>query len=109
MSNDNRIPLLDPILLMLRSRKVIIAITSIAVSVLVAYVPELRHIQDALIVLIGSLGLALIGGIAWEDAAATGRARAGQPLGTPLEEIRKAIIDGLTEAALLRREPPTPF
>jgi hypothetical protein len=109
MPNDTRIPLLDPILLMLRSRKVIIAITSIAVSLLVAYVPELRHIQDALIVLIGSLGLALIGGIAWEDAATAARTRAAQPVGVPLEEIRKAIIDALADGALLRRDPPSPY
>jgi hypothetical protein len=92
---DNRIPIVGPILLALRSRKVIIALVSIAVAVLVAYVPELRAVQDALIVLIGSVSLAVIGGIAWEDAAGASRARAAQPVGTIAEEVKRAVREVL--------------
>jgi hypothetical protein len=94
---EKRMPIVGPILLALRSRKVIVALVSILVAVLVAYVPELRAVQDALIVLIGSLALAVIGGIAWEDAAGAARERAAQPVGTIAEEVKRAVREVLEE------------
>jgi hypothetical protein len=109
MSKEQRIPLIDPILLALRSRRVIIAIVSLAVALLVAFVPELAAVQDALIVVIGAVALALIGGLSWEDAARAGRDRASQPLGTPDAELRLTVVRLLEELGVLpatHREDP---
>jgi hypothetical protein len=97
----NTIPVLDPILLALRSRKVIIAIVSVLVALLVSYVPELAPVQDTLIVLIGTVALALIGGIAWEDAASAGRERAAKPLDSVEEEVKRAVRAVLDEMGII--------
>jgi Na+/proline symporter len=101
METPRRIPVLDPILIALRSRRVIIAIISIVVALLVAYAPQLAAVQDALIVLVGTLALALIGGLSWEDAARLSRDRAEQPLGTPDTALRDAILAILQETGVL--------
>lgn len=102
MDKSTRTPILDPVLLALRSRRVLIALVSVFVALLVAYVPELAGIQDALIVLIGTLALALIGGLSWEDAASAGRDRAQQPAGQPDEALRDLIRGVLEEIGILR-------
>ncbi len=99
MDKSTRTPILDPVLLALRSRRVLIALVSVVVALLVAYVPELAGIQDALIVLIGTL--ALIGGLSWEDAASAGRDRAQQPAGQPDEALRDLIRGALEEIGIL--------
>ena len=101
MDSSRRIPVLDPILIALRSRRVIIAIVSIAVALLVAYAPQLAAVQDALIVLVGTLALALIGGLSWEDAARLSRDRAEQPIGTPDAALRDVILSVLQETGVL--------
>jgi len=108
MDKSSRTPILDPVLLALRSRRVIIALVSVAVALLVAYVPELANVQDALIVLVGTLSLALIGGLSWEDAANAGRQRAEQPAGPPDEAVRDLIRAILEEIGLLPSESDTP-
>ncbi|MCC6612892.1 MAG: hypothetical protein IT320_05390 [Anaerolineae bacterium] len=101
MDKSTRTPILDPLLLALRSRRVIIALISVAVALLVAYVPELASVQDALIVLVGTLALALIGGLSWEDAANASRQRAEQPAGQPEDALRDLIRGILEELGLL--------
>ncbi len=112
MDKSTRTPILDPVLLALRSRRVIIALVGVAVALLVAYVPQLAGVQDALIVLVGTLALALIGGLSWEDAAHAGRQRAEQPIGQPEEALRDLIRGVLEEIGLLQSEAgdssPTP-
>jgi hypothetical protein len=106
MSKENRTPILDPILLALRSRRVIIAAVSLVVALVVAFVPELAQVQDALIIVIGTIAVALIGGISWEDAATAGRARAQQPLGQPDAEARALVVSILTELGVFGASTP---
>jgi hypothetical protein len=70
---DTRIPVITPLLALLRSRKVIISIVSVLVSLAVTHAPELAPVREYLFVLIGTVALALIGGISWEDASAAAK------------------------------------
>lgn len=90
------IVILKPIIALLKSRKFIAGLASVIVAILVAYEPRLAHVADLLIALIIFVGLAFIGGTAWEDAAKAGKERASEPLGTPQDEIRKMILDILS-------------
>ncbi len=106
MDSSRRVPVLDPIVIALRSRRVIIAIVSIVVALLVAHAPQLAAVQDALIVLIGTLALALIGGLTWEDAARLSRSRAEQPAGTPDSALREVVLAILHETGILPNDAP---
>lgn len=88
-------PVLGPIMAILRSRKFIIALASLLVSLLMLAVPDLAEVRAELLTLLVAFGLALIGGITIEDAAAKGREAAAAPAVPPAE----AILD-LVKAAL---------
>jgi len=88
-------PVLGPILAMLRSRKFIIALAVLLISLLTMAIPSLEEVRGELLTLLITLGLALIGGITIEDAAAKGREAAAAPAVPPAE----AILD-LVKAAL---------
>jgi hypothetical protein len=84
----------NPIYNLIRSRKVIIALVTLFVSLVVLRVPELASIQEPLLQLIITLALALIGGITIEDAAKKAR-EAAKPEGArkDLEDLVRAIIE----------------
>lgn len=64
--------ILSPILALLQSRKVVIAIVTAAVNILIVTVPSLEPVQTELLAVFTALALALIGGISYEDAAEKG-------------------------------------
>lgn len=93
---NNSTPLLTPILLLLKSRKVIVSLCALALNLLVSLVP----FRGELMTVITGLALALIGGIAYEDAAQSGREAAAQPPQTSAELLKSLLgdlIDGVSE------------
>lgn len=92
------IPILTPVFALLRSRKFIVAVATLLVSLFLSVRPELAPIASPLVSLTVALGLAVIGGIAWEDAAKTGKevADAG-PKSTDIQlrELVSVILDEL--------------
>ena len=65
-----QLPLLGPIINLLKSRKFMVAVITLVVNMLVAQFPALESVQVELIAVLTALGVALMGAIALEDAAA---------------------------------------
>ena len=65
----NTLPILAPLLALLRSRKVIVSVVVFLVSLLVQAVPSLAPIAGTLTSVLAIFGVAVIGGIAVEDSA----------------------------------------
>ena len=70
---DVRRPIIDPLLLALKSRRVLVALSALLIGTLTLAVPELSHVQAELLVLVITLAMAVIGGYSIEDAAAAAR------------------------------------
>lgn len=93
--------LIDPIMMVLRSRRVIIAIVSLIVGLLVLYVPQLEALHEELIILLVSLTLALIGGLSLEDAVIASRQ---VPPRTDIKEQIREVLDVIVDEALVEAE-----
>jgi len=95
-------PLITPVLLLLKSRKVIVSLCALALNLLVAAVPSLAPFRSELMTVITGLALALIGGISYEDAAKAGRDAASQPTQSDADLIKTLIgemIDTISQNA----------
>lgn len=93
-----RIPIIDPLLLALKSRRVLVALSALLVGLLLLAVPELEAIRTELLTLVISLALAVIGGYSVEDAARAARQSDISPdLREQLKEIIIAVFDEVTE------------
>jgi len=95
---DNRIPLIDPILLALKSRRVIVALVTLLVGVLLLAVPELNAVQGELLTLLLTLALTVIGGYSLEDAVRASREVApmqdtDENLRHLMREVVNAVLD----------------
>lgn len=66
-------PIVTPVISLLKSRKFIVGFVGILVSALILLVPDLAPLYDPLVWVITAVALAIIGGIAWEDAAKHGK------------------------------------
>lgn len=86
-----------PFLSLLRSRKVIVAVVSLLVSLLVSIVPELEVVRGELIIFVATIALAVIGGIAYEDGARIARDRADDPVQNPEQYAREIVLAVLDE------------
>lgn len=86
-----RRPVIDPLLMALKSRRVIVAISALLVSLLVMAVPELQPLRGEILTLVITMALAVIGGYTVEEAARAGRERTMMPD----EELRQLIKDVL--------------
>ena len=96
-----------PIAALLRSRKVMVAIVSLLVALLVAAAPQFASVQAEMITLVTVVALALIGGTAWEDTAAVKAAANANASKTPDElakEVAVIVIDELAK----RGQPAEP-
>jgi hypothetical protein len=91
-----RRPVIDPVLLALKSRRVIVALAALAVGLLTLAVPELVPVRNELLTLVITLALALIGGYTWEDAAHAGRDRAALPP-DDLRDLVKTVVGELLD------------
>ena len=99
-----RRPVIDPILLALKSRRVIVALVALLVGLLALAVPEIQPVRGEILSLIITLSLAVIGGYTVEEAARAGRERAA----LPPEDLRQLIKDTLNELVdeIGKPEPP---
>lgn len=95
---SQRRAVIDPILLALKSRRVLIAISALLVGLMTLLVPELDVVRVEILVLLITLALALIGGYTIEDAATV--ARQSHPSAVPREQIQElveAVLDALMD------------
>jgi hypothetical protein len=91
-----RRPVIDPVLLALKSRRFIVALAALAVGLLTLAVPELAAVRSELLTLVITLALAVIGGYTWEDAAHAGRKRAALPP-DDLRDLVKTVVGELLD------------
>jgi len=93
MNKAQRRPIIDPLLLALKSRRVIVALVALFVGLLTLAIPELQAVRGELLTLLITLALAIIGGYSLEDAAQAGRERSA----VPAEELRELVKGALSE------------
>jgi hypothetical protein len=91
-----RRPVIDPLLIVLKSRRVIVAISALLVSLLVMAVPELVPLRDEILTMVITMALAVIGGYTVEEAARAGRERANLPP-EELRELIKDVLNGMVD------------
>lgn len=98
MNNDKttRRPLIDLLLLLLKSRRVLIALSALIVGLLLLAVPELAPLRAEITTLVIALALALIAGYSLEDAVRAGHERAAQSDGD-LRDLIREMIDALLD------------
>lgn len=101
LDKSQRRPIIDPLLEVLKSRRVLIALASLLVGVLLMAVPELYPLRGELLVLVISLALALIGGYSVEDAVSLAKQ---QPQSPELKEQIRAVIEAMVEESLIELE-----
>ena len=97
-----RRPLIDPLLLILKSRRVLVALCVLVVGLLTLAVPDLRPVHTELMTLLITLALAVIGGYSLEDAARAGRETQSS---TP-DDLRDLIKEVLLD--VVNSTPPQP-
>ncbi len=78
-AKPNLTPIVGPLLGLLRSRKFMVALLTLAVDVLVVYVPALKPVQAELLTVFTLIGSALVASIAYEDGQT--KSGGGQPGG----------------------------
>lgn len=89
--------LITPLILLLKSRKFVVSVCALAMNLVVAAVPELTPLRGELMTVITGLALALIGGIAYEDAAKAGRDAAALPP-QPNADLLKTLLGDLIDS-----------
>jgi len=99
--------ILGPIAALLRSRKVMVAIVSLLVALLVAAAPQFASVQAEMITLITVVALAVIGGTAWEDTAAV-KAAANVNAGKTPDELAKEVAVIVIDELAKRGTPAEP-
>lgn len=106
-NKEQRRALIDPIMLALKSRRVLVAMVALIVGFGMLLVPELEAVRDEVTVLLTALALAVIGGYSIEDAARAGREKAAEPVDPDVKVlVREAIEATLDELGLKRVGPP---
>lgn len=88
-----RRPLLDPLLLTLKSRRFLTAVTALLVTLLIGQVPQLEPLRGELVTVVVTLALGLIGGYSLEDAAAAVRKQPPPP--PELRDLLREIVESL--------------
>jgi uncharacterized membrane protein YqgA involved in biofilm formation len=112
MNTDNKpTVILGPLIALLRSRKVMVALAALLAAVIVALVPALASVETEIILVITVVAGAIIGGTAAEDVAKT-RAdavvKAAQPGDVLIKDTVTAILDELLAARDWTPKPPAP-
>lgn len=103
MNKEDRTPILGPLLLALKSRRVLVGLCILIVGILMMLDPRFASIKDQLLVLLVTVALAVIGGYSVEDAAAAGRSAATDANYDPALMARQIVNDILD--ALLNTDP----
>jgi hypothetical protein len=63
-------PIIGPLVTLLRSRKFIVAVVTLVVDVLVAYLPQMEPVRGELMAVFTLVGSLLVAAIAYEDGQA---------------------------------------
>lgn len=100
-------PILGPLLALLRSRKVMIALVALIAGIIVAYVPQLQPIEAEMIVLITFVASVLIGGTAAENVAQL-RADAVTKAAQPTNVLISDAVGAAIEEYMKTHTPPPP-
>jgi uncharacterized membrane protein len=74
----NPIPFIGPLLGLLRSRKFMVALVTIILDVVVAYLPELEAVRAELLAIFTFVGSLLVAAIAYEDGQAKANGAPGK-------------------------------
>lgn len=74
MERSNVWPIFGPLLGLLRSRKFIVAVVTLVVDVLLAYLPQLEPVRVELMTVFTLVGSLLMAAIAYEDGQAKANA-----------------------------------
>jgi hypothetical protein len=91
-----RRPIIDPLLMALKSRRVIVALSALLMSLLVMAVPDLQPLRNEILTLVITLALAVIGGYTVEEAARAGRERTMIP-DEAIRELIKDVLNGMVD------------
>ncbi|MEQ8673206.1 MAG: hypothetical protein RLP44_28045 [Aggregatilineales bacterium] len=97
LDKDNRIPILDPLLLALKSRRVIVALVTLLVGLLTLAIPDLIAVREEILTLLITLALAVIGGYSVEDAARAARQTDPAKTDADLRQLVREVIDGVLD------------
>lgn len=96
----SRRPIIDPLLLILRSRRVMVAFCALLVSLLVLAVPELKAVQNELLALVVALALGLIGSYSVEEAVSASKSEARPLSDDALRDlVKRLLIELMDEVA----------
>lgn len=98
MTVNELTPIIAPFLKLLRSRRFIVAVATLVVSLVIYAVPDLKELRAELTTILVALALALIGGYTLEDTAAAGREAAQQPVKPITDQVKDVISIGIDEA-----------
>lgn len=98
LDKSTRRAIIDPLVLLLKSRRVLVAIVSLLVGLLISAVPALAPVYGELLVLLITLALALIGGYSIEDAAVAARQ---QPTDPDVRDQLQTLLDAILDTTLL--------
>ena len=102
LDKDKRRLIIDPLLLALKSRRVIVALVTLLVGILTLAVPELSAVRGELLTLLITLALAVIGGYSVEDAARAARQTDPAKTEAELRQLVREVIDGVLDEVDLR-------
>ena len=94
---SQRRPFIDPLLLALRSRRVIVALCALIVGLLVLAVPDLEAVRGELLTLLITLALAVIAGYSVEDAAREARRRDTALDEADTRRLIREVVDSLLD------------
>lgn len=104
-----RRPVIDPLLMALKSRRVIVALSALLVSVLVLAEPRLAPMRQDILTLVVTFALAIIGGYTVDEAVRAGREQAEMPneeLRQLIKDLLNEMVDELAQEALAQRSQP---
>jgi hypothetical protein len=93
-------PLIDPLLLALKSRRVLVALCVLVVGLLTLAIPDLRPVHSELMTLLITLALAVIGGYSLEDAARAGRETKSAAPDELRDLIKEVLLDVVNDTPL---------
>ena len=93
---SQRRPIIDPIILALKSRRVIIALCALLTGIISLALPELNAVRIELLTLIITLALVVIGGYSIEDAARAAHQQEPPPGAVDSADLERLIREVVT-------------
>lgn len=98
MDKSTRRPIIDPLLLALKSRRVLVTICALLLALILTQIPALADYAGELLAVLVVMALAVIGGYSLEDAARAARETQPSDL-APDDLLRRVIREIIDELA----------